>query len=126
MVNFLINAATIVEKPFTEPLLRFNAALPDAVAALLERLRAFVYEKVIAKANVQHLEFKGQKMVVDVFEVIAHEPQRFLPAGVYERLDGPGDLRGICDHVSGMTDPALMHLYERLASPRMGSVFDHL
>lgn len=126
MVNFLINAATVVEMPFTEPLLRYNAALPAAVAALLGGLKAFVYEKVIAKANVQHLEFKGQKMVVDVFEVIAHEPRRFLPAAVYGRLGGDDDLRGICDHVSGMTDQALMHLYERLASPRMGSVFDHL
>ncbi|MER8732709.1 hypothetical protein NKH28_23220 [Mesorhizobium sp. M1227] len=30
----------------------------------------------------------------------------------------------ICDHISGMTDAFLLKTYDRLFSPRMGSVFD--
>ena len=35
-------------------------------------------------------------------------------------------MRVICDHISGMTDQFLLKTYERLFSPRMGSVFDRL
>jgi hypothetical protein len=36
------------------------------------------------------------------------------------------DVRVICDHVAGMTDDFLLKTYDRLFSPRMGSVFDKL
>lgn len=35
-----------------------------------------------------------------------------------------GGMRAICDDVAGLTDTYLLRIYERLFSPRMGSVFD--
>jgi len=64
-------------------------------------------------------------MVVAVFEALTSDPKALLPASVFEAYsEDPNPLRAICDHVAGMTDMALMKTYERLFSPRMGSVFE--
>ena len=42
----------------------------------------------------------------------------------YGASDDP--IRVICDHIAGMTDGFLLRSYERLFSPRMGSVFDRI
>jgi hypothetical protein len=71
--------------------------------------------------------FKGQQMVVAVFETFASEPKSFLPRDTYQTyLAGGQTERVICDHVAGMTDSFLLKTYERLFSPRLGSVFDKL
>ena len=82
---------------------------------------------VIISPAVQHLEFKGQEMVVAVFEVMQADPARLLPREELAKYDAVGgDLRVICDVVAAMTDTHLLKTYERLFSPRMGSVFDRL
>ncbi|WP_371814289.1 anti-phage deoxyguanosine triphosphatase [Ensifer sp. ENS03] len=128
LVYFFISNVLVESKDvFTDPLLRFRAAMHPDVAGLLSALKSMVYDLVIKSANVQHLEFKGQTMVVAVFEVIASEPKAFLPSDAFHAyIEGGRDLRIICDHIAGMTDAFLMKTYERLFSPRMGSVFDRL
>lgn len=91
-----------------------------------------VKNKVIKHENVQQLEFKGQKLIVELFGVLANDPCRFLPAStreIYERqtsLDEKAGMRVICDYVSGMTDDYATKLYEKILIPRKGSIFDHL
>ncbi|GHF24872.1 dGTPase [Kordiimonas sediminis] len=130
LINYFISNVKVLDKGliFKEPLLRYNATLPTHIMAFALKLKDFVYQAVIASPNVQHMEFKGQQMVVDVFDIIAHEPKRFLEPKTYDTFKEAGDdgLRVLCDHISGMTDNYLLHLYERLLSPRMGSVFDKL
>lgn len=128
LVGYMIpNCVIETEEEFEAPLLRFRAAmLPDA-RNFLAALKDVVYKIVIRNAAVQHLEFKGQQMVVSVFEALRSEPDCFLPDStfrLYERSGG--DIRVICDHVAGMTDSFLLRTYERLFSPRMGSVFDKI
>lgn len=66
-------------------------------------------------------------MVVAVFETLRSEPESFLPADAYDAFEASGkDPRTICDYVAGMTDHFLLKTYDRLFSPRMGSVFDKL
>jgi dGTPase len=128
LVYFFISSVLVESKDvFTDPLLRFRAAMHPDVAGILSALKELVYDLVVKSANVQHLEFKGQAMVVAVFEVIASEPKAFLPSDAFHAYtEGGRDLRIICDHIAGMTDAFLMKTYERLFSPRMGSVFDRL
>ncbi|MBZ9709308.1 dGTPase [Mesorhizobium sp. ESP7-2] len=128
LVHHFMTSVTIEEVPeFAEPLLRFRAVMPRRYGVLLDALKSAVVDKVIRSANVQHLEFKGQKMVVSVFEAINSEPKAFLPADAYEAFQKSGDdVRTICDYVAGMTDWFLLKTYDRLFSPRMGSVFDKL
>ncbi|PHS28382.1 MAG: dGTPase [Robiginitomaculum sp.] len=128
MVGFLINNAQIVEKRgFVEPLLRYQARMNAGPEKFLKALKDFIFDSVIKSPNVQHLEFKGQTMVVSVFETFASEPKSFLPSDAYALFEKSGeDMRVICDHIAGMTDAFLMKTYDRLFSPRMGSVFDRL
>jgi len=66
-------------------------------------------------------------MVVSVFEVLRSDPTAFLPRDTLKLFQASGGSeRVICDHVSGMTDTFLLKTYERLFSPRIGSVFDKL
>ncbi|MGG5819347.1 anti-phage deoxyguanosine triphosphatase [Falsiroseomonas sp. HW251] len=127
-VGYLINSVVLREDAdFEHPLLRFRVELPDGPKAFLQDLRNVVNALVIRSANVQHLEFKGQQMVVAVFEALASEPESFLPADAYaDFAAADSDPRAICDYVAGMTDHFLLKTYDRLFSPRMGSVFDKL
>ncbi|MFH4289359.1 dGTPase, partial [Acinetobacter baumannii] len=82
-----------------------------------------VKDKVINHENVQLLEFKGQKLIVELFSVLASDPQRFLQAStreVYNRQVSLGQQEGmrvICDYVSGMTDDYATKLYEKILVP---------
>lgn len=70
---------------------------------------------VITSPAVQHLEFKGQEMVVAVFEVMQADPARLLPREELAKYDAVGgDLRVICDVVAAMTDTHLLKTYERV------------
>jgi dGTPase len=131
LVNHFITEAEISEVgKFDEPLLRYRAGLPEAPREFLNALIKAVRAEVIYSASVQQLEFKGQAMVVAVFEALACDPLKLLPDATRSRYreaaDESAQLRVICDHIAGMTDSFLLKTYERLFSPRMGSVFDRL
>jgi len=128
LVHHFITAVQYCEVPeFEEPLLRFRAQIQAPQRAFLDTLKAFVFTEVIRSPSVQHLEFKGQRMVVAVFEAMQSDPQRLLPRDAFQRFAASGgSARAICDYVAGMTDLHLLKTYERLFSPRMGSVFDML
>jgi len=127
-VGYLINSVELKQDTeFEHPLLKFQVALPEGPKAFLQALREIVTSLVITSPNVQHLEFKGQQMVVAVFEALMSEPKSFLPADAYANLEkSHGHPRVICDYVAGMTDHFLLKTYDRFFSPRMGSVFDRL
>ncbi|HUD30302.1 MAG TPA: dGTPase, partial [Novosphingobium sp.] len=123
----LTGAAYAEKKGFREPLLRWRVALTGPHRDFLDALQGFVVREVICSPEVQQLEFKGQAIVVAVYEALAADPARLLPRDECARFDAAGgDPRVICDHVAAMTDTHLLKTYERLFSPRMGSVFDRL
>ncbi len=126
LVHFFLRNVRIVEPDgFEDPLLAHRVELEAAARELLDRLQDLVVTDVIEHPRVQHLEFKGQRMVVSVFEALRSDPKRLLPGSVFEAYEGSnGGMRILCDHVAAMTDGNLVRTYERLFSPRMGSVFD--
>ena len=128
ILNFVIPSIEIVElSEFSEPRLRYRTKLPEPVARFVKAAKDFVYEEVILSPGVQHLEFKGQMMVISVFEVLKSDPKSFLPSDIFAKYDrSTNPLRDICDYVAGMTDDYLLKSYERLFAPRIGSVFDKL
>ena len=126
LVHHFITAVEFEEHgQFEFPLLRYRAKLRAPQRAFLDRLQDFVVAQVITSPEVQHLEFKGQGMVVAVFEAMQSDPHRLLPREVCRKFE-KGGLRAICDYVASMTDAHLLKTYDRLFSPRMGSVFDRL
>lgn len=125
--HFVTNIELIEIELLSEPLIRYRARIKEAQSKFLDALQDLVVKKVIFSPNVQHLEFKGQKLVVSVFEAIKSDPKSLLPDDAYDLLQkSNGDDRVICDYVAGMTDHFLLKTYDRLFSPRMGSVFDKL
>ncbi|KKW89740.1 anti-phage deoxyguanosine triphosphatase [Sphingobium chungbukense] len=128
LVHHFLTAVEFVERPqFAEPLLHWSVRVASPQRELLDHLQNFVVREVIASPAVQHLEFKGQTMVVAVFEAMEADPTRLLPREELAKFEkAGGDLRVICDYVAAMTDTHLLKTYERLFSPRMGSVFDRL
>lgn len=128
MVHHFITHCRIREvEGFEEPLVRFRAYLEDGPKEFLSALKEVVRQRVILDPSVQQLEFKGQRMVVAVFEAFSSEPKSFLPREAYERWAAADDKpRVICDVIAGMTDSFLLKTYDRLFSPRMGSVFDRI
>ena len=113
---------------FTEPLLKYRVKLEEEAEQLLDSLGKLIKEEVVFKAAVQQLEFKGQRMVIEVFNILESDPEKYLRKDYAERLKKKSDTpeRIICDYIAGMTDDYLLKTYERLSSPRMGSVFDKL
>ncbi|MDQ7261514.1 anti-phage deoxyguanosine triphosphatase [Paracoccus sp. PS-1] len=132
LVHHFIGAVRFREEPgFREPLLRHRVELAETPRRLLGALKGFIFDRVIRSAGVQQLEFKGQAMVVEVFEALRSDPERLLPGEWRARFaeaegESGNGLRIICDCVAAMTDTALLRTYERLFAPRMGSVFDRL
>lgn len=97
--------------------------------AFLDTLKNAVKETVILSAGVQQMEFKGQRLVIAVFEALASEPRAFLPRDVHQRWQAAPQaerLRIICDHMAGMTDAFLLKTYDRLFLPHVGSAFDRM
>lgn len=126
LVHHFLRAVEIVEDlEFEHSLLRNRAMLPAEPRDLLDALQALVVADVIESPRVQQLEFKGQRMVVAVFEALASDPRHLLPTQALAEYETVGT-RAICDYVASMTDGTLLKSYERLFSPRMGSLFDRL
>ncbi|MFE8117596.1 anti-phage deoxyguanosine triphosphatase [Brenneria goodwinii] len=134
LVHLMITSVTLVDSnpDFKSGMLGKKAVLPQQVEALREKIFSLVKAKVILHENVQLLEFKGQRLVVELFSVLASDPERFLPTStlkIYKHQAQSGTkagMRVICDYVSGMTDDYATRLYEKIFVPRKGSIFDRL
>jgi len=139
LVNLMITNSIIVdnESLCEEPLLKLKVTLSPKVENLRKHIFNLVRDQVIRHENVQQLEFKGQKLIIELFQTLAKDPKRFLPKATKERWEKAGDeakeeeketaqLRVICDFVSGMTDDYAVKFYEKLFTPSKGSIFDRL
>jgi len=127
LVNGFVTAIIINDDPvFEEPLLRFNASLEPEFANALNVLKQLVFKYVIRKPEIQMLEYKGQQIVMGLFEAFASDPERLLPLNTQERwrtseLQGQNSHRVLADYISGMTDEFAGRLYQQLFSPKAGS-----
>ncbi|MDT0576369.1 hypothetical protein RM533_09235 [Croceicoccus sp. F390] len=125
--HFITNVEIETRNAFDEPLLRYEVTLSARPRKFVEALKNAVAKCVILSPAVQHLEFKGKNMVLAVFEALSSDPAALLPRPTYDRYrEAPEPTRVICDHIAGMTDAFLLRTYDRLFSPRMGSIFDRI
>lgn len=130
LVNTLITAINIIEIPqFDQPILRFNAQLQPPYAKVLDILKKFVLRRVINKPEFQAMEYKGQQIVMELFEAFASDPHRLLPENTKDRWHEAQDrkddvqMRIIADYISGMTDEFAAKLYHSLFTPKGSSPF---
>lgn len=128
LVRLLVQNIYIEEnEKFIDPLLRYQAKLPQNIKNILKSLKSFVYQVVVKSAEVQLLEYKGQKIVLELFNVFQANPERLLPKNTYQQfLESDNPNREICDYIAGMTDNYATKIYQKLFMPSFGSIFDKL
>ncbi len=125
LVNYLITAIKITDLneqdgiEFEEPLLRYNATLSKQTAQALKVFKDFVYEYVIKLTSLQRLEYRGQQIVMELFEALSSDPLRLLPTNSARRWQHAVDNqenpeRIIADYIAGMTDDYATRLYQTL------------
>jgi len=122
MVNALLTSISIkpVDAPFESQLLAFNAVLEPSMANALEILKRFVSQYVIQVPHVQVMEYKGQQIIMDIFEALNADPERLLPMDIKQkwanRKDESDGYRVIADYISSMTDGHAQRLHQQLFS----------
>ncbi|KAB7691564.1 anti-phage deoxyguanosine triphosphatase [Plesiomonas shigelloides] len=130
LVNALITGITLQHEPlFSEPLLAWNAQLPAPLQQVISILVRFVNDFVVRKTEVQMLEYRGQQLIMELFDAFSADPERLLPPGTRQRwqqsrAEGHSGLRVITDYISGMTDGFAQRTYIQLFTPASTLSFD--
>jgi dGTPase len=125
LVNYLITAIKLsdlneqADVKFSEPLLRYNATLSIETAKVLQIFKDFVFDYVIKLTSLQRLEYRGQQIVMELFEALSSDPIRLLPNSSAKRWqqavdDKKNPQRIIADYIAGMTDDYATRLYQSL------------
>lgn len=131
LVNaFMISISIQENQDYSDPMLKYKAVLDDRTESILATIKQFVMDNVVKIPQVQTLEFRGQHLVIQIFEAIASDPKRFLTPEFASKLTSQisniQEYRIICDYIAGMTDEYATRMYERLFLPRQGTVFQKL
>ncbi|MBF0784179.1 deoxyguanosinetriphosphate triphosphohydrolase family protein [Muribacter muris] len=118
LVNYFVtNVQWQAISEFEEPLLHFNATLPAEVRAVLDILKRFVYQYVICDVTTQRVEYKGQRILMALFDMLSCDPRRLLPKAVaqrWQKAEPNQRPRVICDYLAGMSDGQAFKLYQSL------------
>jgi len=120
LVNGFITSAAVmtVHESFKEPLLRYNAILPENTALLLEYFKEIVFEHIINSHEARTLEHGGQMIIQHLFEAVSSNPEQLLSLPYrrsYENAANSNEgMRVVCDYIASMTDEYAYRLHERL------------
>ncbi|PWW14175.1 MULTISPECIES: anti-phage deoxyguanosine triphosphatase [Pseudidiomarina] len=123
MVNIFVTAIRLeqVLEAAEQPLIAYNATLPEAERLLLNSLKSVVFEHVINDPAIQQLRYRSQNMLLDLFTALHTEPERLLPRNTRSRWLQAGSQGGptaadriLCDYVAGMTDDYAERMYRNL------------
>jgi dGTPase len=113
----------------------YNLKIPPLVRKQEDCLKAISVELVFQSASIQQLEYKAQRMLTDLFEILrvnyvdsGCRKQHLLGTEieeVFERVDDMKErARLLCDLLAGMSDDYAVRTYRRLADPEFGSIVD--
>ena len=132
LVNSFITHIDIArtDPAFQNDLLKYNAVFPAEYEQALALFKQFVFKQVIRKPEIQLLEYKGQQVVMALFEAFSSDPERLLPENTRQRWlvaqnDNNG-MRVISDYIAGMTDEFASRLYSNLFIPKSGASPDSI
>lgn len=124
IVNTLLTSAQVEAVPntnFHNELLSHNAYLESHLATALEVFKNFVSEFVIQIPDVQIIEYKGQQIIMDLFEALSADPERLLPEATRKKwqhadTENGSGMRVISDYIAAMTDGYAQKLHQQLFS----------
>ena len=111
LVNHLITNIEIVrvDGMFEQAQLQYNAQLNAMASPILDILKAYVFKYVIMASDIQQLEYRGQRMLMDLFDAFESDPERLLPEQIKPLLNSAkhaeqSTSRVICDFLASMSD----------------------
>ncbi|GEM74807.1 dGTPase [Vibrio agarivorans] len=122
MVNALLTSISIqpTSANFDSPMVSWNAQLSPAMNKALDILKHFVNQYVIQVHPVQVMEYKGQQIIMDLFEALSADPERLLPEQTQQTWQQANDksqkMRVIADYISSMTDGHAQRFHRQLFS----------
>jgi len=136
---------------FESPYLDWTVAMPEGPRRAIEFLsKKITFENIIRRPEIQTLEYKGEKIIRDIFAALREDPLGLIGennlemqskglSGIlkdapkhgsdWQSLLGPDRkniARGICDFVASMTDTTAERFHRRLFEPGYGSSTDEL
>ncbi|MEW6771299.1 MAG: deoxyguanosinetriphosphate triphosphohydrolase [Bacillota bacterium] len=108
----------MIRASWEQPEIRMSPEVQGA----MERLRAFLFEKVYTGSEAKREEAKARHVVQYLFQYFTAHPEA-LPAEYRLRVDDFGLERVVCDYIAGMTDRYAVAVFERLFVPQGFPVF---
>ncbi|MEO9945424.1 anti-phage deoxyguanosine triphosphatase [Paraglaciecola sp.] len=132
LVNCFVTHIEITElcSEFDHDLLKYNAVFPAIYQQALALFKGYVFKRVIQKPEIQLIEYKGQQIVMELFQAFASDPARLLPDNTRKRWvienENNNGHRVIADYISGMTDGFAAKLYSSLFLPASSGVNDKI
>lgn len=154
LVGYFITSIQVQRQNVFESLfLDLVAVVPSATRKLLDHLsKEITYKEIVRRREVQTLEYKGEKIIRDLFEALAERPLSLIgaaaldPFGVgsaqimkalaadrkehawreHEKEKRDLVARAICDFIAGMTNPYAEKYHRRIFEPGFGSSTDEL
>ncbi|CAI0700025.1 Deoxyguanosinetriphosphate triphosphohydrolase [Serratia liquefaciens] len=130
LVHRFIDSVSIrSQNLFQEKLIDLQAFADEEIENEIQQLKDLTYAMVIKKHEIKTLEFKGGKIISDLFLTINENRDELLPEKyilkINENKSTPPE-RFVCDFISGMTDNYASSLYDRLFTTNSGSIFTKL
>nr|WP_261817419.1 anti-phage deoxyguanosine triphosphatase [Vibrio gallicus] len=122
IVNALLTSAKLIRVEKCQgmhPLIAHNATLELSMLNVLQIFKDFVSQFVIQATPIQIIEYRGQQIIIDLFEALSGDPQRLLPEATRSKWQVARDaqdqgLRVICDYIANMTDGYAQRLHSQM------------
>ncbi len=120
LVNYFITTTQVTLSPasFENPLLNYRAVLQPEAESLLSYLVETVYRHVIDAQEARTFEFRGQTIILHLFEALNSSPMSLLDQKyrlLYQKAPHENEAyRILCDYIANMTDEYAHRLHDRL------------
>lgn len=137
LVQTFLDGLIIENKEFPDYPVLWKATLEAEALFTMECIKQFVYVSQVRSNRVQLKEFRGQKMVKDIFDTLLHEienPKFDLLPSDYKAMylsfgEGKKDRlkrRVVCDFIASMSDRYALEYYIRLFGENPQTMFKNM
>ncbi len=106
--------------------LRYYTTISDELKELLGKFSNLVHDNVIDLQRVQTIEWKGGRILKEMFEAFYNNPSLLSKEDrrLIENSDDKVKARIVCDYLAGMTDSYALRMYSRLFEGKESRLFD--
>lgn len=130
MVHRFIDSVEVKKQGlFKEPLIDLKAFVKEDISKEISALKRLTYKKVVNKYEIKTIEFRGGRLISELFDILNQNTEKLLPERYIKRIKENPQVpkeRFVCDFIAGMTDNYASMLYDRIFTTNSGSIFSKL